>query len=416
MTDDIDSRLFRLLGGDALADLRKRLRRHFERTAADDPTEGLRLTGLAPEEREALASLMGRPHSRAKSIVVDVGIVDAALREAGIAASLRQALELLDGPIVNRADARAEAQGRWSAVASGSRHPGLATFLQTPAGLGLLKRLSRQDCSRASALRDGADVILECLPAGGLPRAQLAAERLGDAHALDPDRPIATLVLSAWRHFEGSLPAEDNDEPRKAERARETWARAGVLVNELARPALVLNLPTDDDRGCFGKLGEPAYASLRLLLRTPPAWAVAGRTVHVCENPNLVAIAADRLGSRCAPLVCTDGMPAAAQRTLLSQLAAGGARLLYHGDFDWPGIRIANHVMQVHGAGPWQFQTADYQAALSFVPRKGHSIGGEPVPASWDAALAVVMQRHALAIPEESLATSLLRDLVARIS
>lgn len=411
MTGVTDPRLLRLLGGDALANIRKRLRRYFERAAADDPIEGLRLTGLAPEEREALASLMGRPHSHARSIVVDVAVIDAALRDAGIAASLRHALELIDGPIVNRADARAEAQGRWSVIASGSRHHGLAVFLQTPAGLGLLKRLSRQDCSRASALRDGADLILDCLPTGGQPRAQLAAERLGDAHALDPGRPIATLVLAAWRHFEGSLPSEDDDEPRKAERARETWARAGVLVNELARPALFLNLPTEDESGCFGKLGEPAYASLRLLLRSPPAWAVVGRTVYVCENPNLLAIAADRLGSRCAPLVCTDGMPAAAQRTLLGQLATGGARLLYHGDFDWPGIRIANHVMQLHGAGPWQFQTADYQSALCLAARMGQSIGGEPVPASWDEALAGVMQDHGLAIPEESLATSLLRDL-----
>jgi hypothetical protein len=33
-----------------------------------------------------------------------------------------------------------------------------------------------------------------------------------------------------------------------------------------------------------GEAGEPAYATLRRLLRTPPRLAVAGRTVYVCES------------------------------------------------------------------------------------------------------------------------------------
>ncbi|MBX9819785.1 MAG: DUF2399 domain-containing protein [Afipia birgiae] len=45
-------------------------------------------------------------------------------------------------------------------------------------------------------------------------------------------------------------------------------------------------------------------------MHSPPSWDGADRKVHVCENPNLVAIAADRWAPDCAPLVCTDGMPA----------------------------------------------------------------------------------------------------------
>ena len=115
------------------------------------------------------------------------------------------------------------------------------------------------------------------------------------------------------------------------ETAREIWAGAGILVNELARPVLFLNLPVQNQ---LAGSGEPGYLSLRALLRAPPLWDVAGRAIFVCENPNLVAIAADTLGINCAPLVCTDGMPAAAQRTLLMQLSAAGACLHYHGDFD----------------------------------------------------------------------------------
>jgi uncharacterized protein (TIGR02679 family) len=150
------------------------------------------------------------------------------------------------------------------------------------------------------------------------------------------------------------------------------------------------------------------------LLRAPPSWDVSGRDVYVCENPNLVAIAADRLGRACAPLVCTEGMPAAAQRTLLSQLALAGARLRYHGDFDWPGVRIANHVMREHRAQPWRFGAADYLAAIQIAPRRGQRLGAKAIAASWDDALMPAMRHHRIPIAEEMLAASLLEDLEIR--
>lgn len=413
MSSSVDPRLQRLLGGEPLAPLRKRLRRYFERTKPDVPSGSVRLGELSPQEHAALASLMGRPPRFSSAMQIDIDAVDTALRRAGIAPSLRDALEQLDGTIIHRATARAETQSRWSAVAAGCRHSSLTKCLQTPAGLGMLKRLTRQDPEAAHRLRDRADVVLQRLPAGGLPRAQLAADTLGDAHALDTGQATATLVLAAWRQNDA---APDPDEPADSpdtlheERARDVWARAGVLVNELARPALFLNMPTHDERP-VPALGEPSYASLRMLLRSPPVWAVAECDVYICENPNLLAIAADRLGCRCAPLVCTEGMPAAAQRTLLTHLAKAGARLLYHGDFDWGGLRIANHVMRAYGARPWRFGAADYETAVPCSPRPGHSLSGTPVPASWDASLAQAMRAHGLAIPEEGLATFLLQDL-----
>jgi uncharacterized protein (TIGR02679 family) len=179
----------------------------------------------------------------------------------------------------------------------------------------------------------------------------------------------------------------------------------------LARPVLFLNLPTRGAENHGRSPGEPAYASLRALLRSPPSWDVAGRSVYVCENPNLVAIAADRWGSDCAPLVCTDGMPAAAQRCLLSQLAQARAELCYHGDFDWPGVRIGNHVMREHGAQPWRFGAADYEAAVAAASGLGQALTGKAASASWDQGLMTAMQRHRLAIAEEALAASLLEDL-----
>ena len=433
-----DARLQRLLGGDALAALRQRLRRHFERTLAGAPPGVLRLGALSPREHAALAVLTGRPPHVASSMQIDLAGIDAAFQRSGIAPSLRAALEQLDGPIVHRATARAVAHSRWSLVAAGCLHAGLTTWLQIPSGLGLLKRLARQDADVAARLCERADAVLSQLPAAGLPRSQLAAQTLGDAHALDTGQPTATLVLAAWRQRRGSAglddPADAADTTDPADpagpadpadptdpaapsaalpdtRARDVWASAGVLVNELARPALFLNLPVAHGQRLLATPGEPGYASLRRLLRLAPIWAVAGVDVHVCENPNLLAIAADRLGAQCAPLVCTEGMPAAAQRILLAQLVSAGGRLTYHGDFDWPGVHIANHVMRIHGAMPWRFDAAAYEAAVADAARPGHRLAGAPVAASWDAALAPAMQAHGLAIAEESLAADLLQDL-----
>jgi uncharacterized protein (TIGR02679 family) len=312
--------------------------------------------------------------------------------------------------------ARAEALARWASVAADARRPDLARLLHTAKGLGLLKRLARQDPDAARRLCERADLVLQRLPASGVPRAQIAAETLGDAHALDSGRPTATLVLSVLRQAEQPSPdlpeADLSDvlpDVQEEERDRSVWARAGILVNELARPALVLNLPTQAGASLAAEAGEPTYASLRALLRSPLALAVDGRPVYVCENPNIVAIAADRLGPHCAPLICTDGMPAAAQRTLLTQLARAGARLLYHGDFDWPGLRIANLVIRTFGAEPWRLGPADYAAYAN--SSTGQLLTGAPVAACWNASLAPTMQARGLAIPEEAVAVTLLEDL-----
>lgn len=392
----MDARLQRLLGGDALAGLRKRLRQRYQRGAS---TGVLRLDALSEAEHAALAALSGRPARHVRSMQIDVGEIDAALTRAGLASSLRDALEQIDGPIVDLAAQRLQMRAQWQQVIEGCAHPDLRSALQTSAGLGLLKRLCASQTEAGARLVLDADRVLRRLPAAGIPRAQLAVATLGDAHALDAGSPAATLVLSALRH--GAAPDDD------ADRARDLWAAAGVLVNELARPALTLNLP-----GPTGtEPGEPTYFSLRRLLRSPPPWAVVGCPVFVCENPNLLAIAADQLGPNCAPLVCTDGMPAAAQRVLFTQLRAAGAMLHYHGDFDWPGLRIGNQMIREHGARPWRFSTADYRAAVVGAPRPGRPLDDAAVGALWDDTLAGAMLTERLAIDEEGLADVLLDDL-----
>jgi uncharacterized protein (TIGR02679 family) len=141
---------------------------------------------------------------------------------------------------------------------------------------------------------------------------------------------------------------------------------------------------------------------------------VEGRIVYVCENPNLLTIVADRLGSASAPLVCTEGMPAAAQQTLLVQLVRGGARLHYHGDFDWPGVRIGGYVMRAFGALPWRFGARDYEEAVRAAPDHDSRLAGDPAETPWDNALSGAMRHHGIAIAEEALTEVLLQDLAMR--
>jgi uncharacterized protein (TIGR02679 family) len=401
MTTERAERLARLLGGPDLQRVRERLRRRYERGAVGGTVV---LSGLTEAERDALCGLLGRRSRTAGSLRFEIEELDAVLRRASLATSLQDALEVLDGPLADRTSLRADREREWRRVRSAASDRHLLVLLESPNGLGLLKRLSGSVPDRALALCVQAGRVLERLPATIITRSQLAADVLGDAHALDAGRAVATLVLAALRvQRPGDETAEQEDTDRSS------WAAVGVLVNELARPALFLNLPAVG--GMPGLGGEPAYLSLRALLRRQPAWQVQDRTVFVCENPGVVAIAADVLGERSAPLVCTDGMPAAAQRTLILQLKDAGAQLRYHGDFDWPGLAIGNVVMTQFEARPWRFCAHDYLDAVRGMPAYVYPLGESRRDALWDPALVEVMSSYDIAIHEESVMAGLLADL-----
>jgi uncharacterized protein (TIGR02679 family) len=412
-----EARLQRLLGGAQLLHLRRRLRARYERGAEQD---AFTLNDLTAAERRALENLLGRPARSAGSMRVSRAELDATVARAGLAADLRAALEVLDGPLTDRRAQEAARQRAWRAALDSVAEPRLRALVAATPGAALLKRLAGGDADRGRALLERACRVLERLPAQGIPLAQLAAEALGDSHALDAGQPVAALVLRACRGSDASrgAPADrelaGGDGP-SGERRREQWARIGVSVNELAAPVLCLNLrahdgtPAGELAAVAAGLGQPVHLNLRALLASPPRWAVANATVYVCENPAVVAIAADRLGGRCAPLVCTDGMPAAAQQTLLRQLGERGAKLAYHGDFDWPGLRIGNFVIGSFGALPWRFGAADYRLGCT---EGGLPLAkGERVAAVWDAALADALSERGVAVHEEAVAETLLRDL-----
>ena len=129
----IDPRLIRRLGGTELAGLRQRMRRHFERYGLSPEKPVLHLINLNAVEHEALALLIGLSSRSTRSVRIDIARLDAVLRDAGLASSLHEALEKLDGPIVNRAEAKDELQSRWSRVTDDQGlHPTLCEVGRQP--------------------------------------------------------------------------------------------------------------------------------------------------------------------------------------------------------------------------------------------------------------------------------------------
>src|SRR6266571_4464243 len=149
-----------------------------------------------------------------------------------------------------------------------------------------------------------------------------------------------------------------------ADSRRAAWAAVGVHLDELSSLALCLGLP-GDTRTALGRtlascreVGQPTVLTLRQL-RCHDEPLRAAR-VRICENPVVVAAAADELGARCQPLVCVGGQPSAAGWRLLELLVGGGAEFSYHGDFDWGGIRIAGAVRRRVNWRPWRYDHVAY--------------------------------------------------------
>ena len=202
-----------------------------------------------------------------------------------------------------------------------------------------------------------------------------------------------------------------------ADSRRAAWAAVGVHLDELSSLALCLGLP-GDTRTALGRTlascreaGQPAVLTLRQL-RCHDEPLPAAR-VRICENPVVVAAAADELGAGCQPLVCVGGQPSAAGWRLLDLLAAGGAEFGYHGDFDWGGVRIASAVRHRVNWRPWRYDHRPTRPRCRRrIPwRRSAGLAGEPAATPWDPELAAAMRHRNVRIEEELTLDALLQDL-----
>ncbi len=408
-----DEKLRRLLGGEPIAWLVRRAR---DRLEAGRPLTGtVTLPAATAEQRRAVERLTGRAARSGTSLSVSLAEVDRILRASGTApGGLAEAVTRLTGPLRDLARERADLAAAWSAAfapldAAVGRRDELRPWREWLDTTGVVRRLASGP-DQARLLLAQVATVLARLPSPGIPIGRLAAECCGDAHALDDGRPAGTLAVSAVRALAG-LPfaAEGSADSRRA-----AWAAAGVHLDELSSLVLCLGLP-GDARTPLGRAlascrdaGQPAVLTLRQL-RCHDEPLCAAR-VRMCENPVVVAAAADELGDRCRPLVCVGGQPSAAVWRLLELLVAGGARFDYHGDFDWGGVRIARSVLERVNWRPWRYDHHAYEAAASAADPLA-PLAGVPVATPWDPELARAMRERNVRIEEELTLDALLQDL-----
>jgi uncharacterized protein (TIGR02679 family) len=233
---------------------------------------------------------------------------------------------------------------------------------------------------RGSFTGDGA-------PRSFMARTELAATIAGDAHALDEGSRLAALVLRAAAARAGTGP------PTSASERRVLWESLGVVNDRVSTTCLVWGLAGQEHR-VADRVPGPTHLTWWDLdegFVLPPR-----PVVLICENPRtLEALAA--LGPPDLGVVCTMGRPNLVVTEVLGRLAGSDARLFYHGDFDWPGVAMANAAVERFRAQPWLMGASDYLAGRGSQPLKG-----APVEPLWDPELGPAMRHRGVAVHEEA--------------
>jgi len=360
------------------------------------------VTGLQPDARRAIGGLLGRPLTGAR-VRVDLSELDADLRRRAHPGGLLAVVEELAGQKVpgRRAEQDALAAGRAELLAAGRRRaraspalaeePWLEGWLEQLARSGRLARWSVTVPVLVRAL----DVVEAVVTGTATSRVQLAAEQCGNAHALDDGTVAAALVLRALAARAGT------PVPSTAAQRRAVWEGAGVLPDLVSATCLTLGLAT-------WRPSVPVHLTAWDLRHArDEALGPPGRGVVVCENPRVLEAVAQEHGGH-FPVVCTSGQPSLVAVQVLHALAAGGHPLLYHGDFDWPGLAIAQRLVRLVGVRPWLMTAEDYAAGAD---GDRPPLTGLPVDVDWDPALRPTMESRGVAVHEELVLPQLLAQL-----
>ncbi len=372
------------------------------------PVTRVKIGPLDPEQRSAVADFFGMARYPPEFVSLSLSAVEVVLQEA-TGSSVREVVERLVGPIgdrsADRARAAAERKMLWDWLADHKvvrAQPALESWVEATRRAGLIGgsvENTRVELERALN-------VMRELPAAGTPLPIFADKALGNPHGLDADRPVHGLVVRALASVHG------RDLPTDTAALRALWDRAGLAADELSSTVLAAGPLAGPDSLAGRILSECARAGTAAVLtlqqlRTSERLDAVPDRVWIVENPSVLALALNRFGPECPPLVCTSGWPRGAAVLLLERLAAAGAKLFYHGDFDGDGLRIAAHVVARIGALPWRMSSADYLAAVGGdAPAVGRV---SPVP--WDSELAQHLRRTGRSVPEERVASVLLDEL-----
>lgn len=398
----------------ALAGLWDRVQDRVERNGLVT-TGRVRVPLTSRDQRHAASALLGRSVTR-ETVTVDLADLDARVRARSGRGGLVAVLELLTGtPVRDRvAERDTRLARREEPLDLASR---LVDHPWTDAWVGDLRRTGvlNRSPDAVSTVREAA-AILNHLHKNDLPevprsRVELAAQVLGDAHALDEGRLLHRVVLRALAAAAG-VPVPPRVEERWA-----LWEAVGVSPDGVSSTCLVLGL-RGSGAGSIGirlsaaaDVGDPVHLTRRDLGGLTDL-GTRERSVLVCENPRVLEAVAETCAGG-VPVVCTAGEPNTVVISVLSALRATGAELRYHGDFDWPGIAIANRLVTRLGVSPWLMSASDYDA---HVQADAPELAGPPVEPSWDADLGAAMRLRGRSLHEEAMLTALLQQVRSEAS
>lgn len=384
----------------------------------------LKLHRITADEVRAVSGLLGgrwQAPMPGSDATVDLAAIDVALRGSRFGCGLVDAATLAGGrTLVDRAAERSASSAAtlagWAALERHpalGRHPGLAAWLARERSTGVARRVAAGPPFDLVATALGAVGRLPADPpvslarfAAGLRTGPTADG--GDPHALDRGTPLDSTVRRALAWLDG-----DEDPPVGAEARRERYDRWGVVCDELSSTVLCAGLrpsgttPLDTGLRAAAEAGEPRVVTLREL--GGRRRLEIGPVVFVCENPDVVAAAADELGASCPPLICTEGWPSAAALRLLRAAVDGGAVARHHGDMDADGLRIIARLLAVTGGMPWRMTPADYDAHAADGAPVDRLPSGDLPRALADVATAICRSRRA--VREEQTVPTLLADL-----
>ena len=398
------------LAGERLRSLWSATHRRLEETGGRVAGVAIYLRDLTDDERAAVDRLLG-VRSRGKTVRVELEKLDGLMQErvgVGLAVVVSELVGALRDRPGERAAVSAAEGAMWAELSAHPalrRHLGLEAWLARQRAGGAWRRLPSPRSNVLDAL-----AVLDHLPqAARRGRSNLAVRVLGDAHALDDNSPVGRLVLSALASLDGSpLPLRAADQ-------RRVWADQGVISDETSSTVLTLGLsllaagPLTSAAAAWASAGVPLPIPLAAV--QSERWRVpAGTPVWVCENPSVLAAAADTG----ATVVCVEGRPSVAANLLLVSLVEGGALLRYHGDFGAGGLSIANGIIGGMGAEPWRFRAADHALALDRARSSGTALRplrGVVPDAVWDAELAPAIRAFGVEVEEEFVIDLLLTDL-----
>lgn len=365
--------------------------------------------------RLAVSGLLGRTVT-SKTVQIDLAALDARLKERSGFGGLAAVLTLLNGqaPRSRPAERDAAFQARERplilAESLGDDVPGagpwVADWVADLRRSGLLTNRPHAE----DAVRQAIGVLTELVTTKDehppCSRVELAARFLGDAHGLDADRLSQQLVTRGLAAASGRRP------PSSSREREDLWRLYGVEPDLVSRTCLVWRIGAVGKSATAGRINAAAEAGdpIHLTewdLRRIESCVSTVRNVLICENPRVLEAVAEHQVPEWA-VVSISGEPNLVSDRVLMMLASADAALHYHGDFDWPGIGIANRVIERTGARPWRYSAQDY---VDNVRADAPELSGLPIVPSWDQELGAAMRTRHRALHEESTLPALIDSL-----